>query len=176
MGDCVLLGVTGGIAAYKIPNLVRLITSAKMNVNVVMTQNATNFVTPLTLATLSGSNVSIAMWDHPDRPSVEHIELADKADVAVIAPATANFIGKMANGIADDLLTTITLALKCPMIICPSMNVNMFENPIVRQNIKKLESVGYHVMAPDSGFLACGWTGPGRMPEPEAIFEQIEYF
>lgn len=176
MGDCVLLGVTGGIAAYKIPNLVRLITSAKMNVNVVMTQNATNFVTPLTLATLSGSNVSIGMWDHPERPSVEHIELADKADVAVIAPATANFIGKMANGIADDLLTTITLALKCPVIICPSMNVNMFENPIVRQNIKKLESVGYHVMAPDSGFLACGWTGPGRLPEPEAIFGQIEYF
>ncbi len=175
MGLSVLLGVTGGIAAYKIPMLVRMITTAGMKVNVVMTQNATNFVTPLTLATLSGSKVSLGMWSNPDEPSVEHISLADGASVAVIAPATANFIGKMANGIADDLLTTLALALKCPVIVCPSMNVNMYENPIVQENIGKLQSLGYHVMSPDSGYLACGWSGAGRMPEPEIIFSKIEY-
>lgn len=175
MGFSVLVGVTGGIAAYKIPMLVRLLTTAGMSVNVVMTRNATNFVTPLTLATLSGNKVSIGMWDHPDMPSVEHIELADKADIAVIAPATANFTGKVAGGIADDLLTTVTLALKCPIVMCPSMNVNMYENRLVQENIKKLESLGYHLMTPDSGFLACGWSGPGRMPEPEAIFTYVEH-
>lgn len=175
MGRSVLLGITGGIAAYKIPMLVRLLTTAEMQVNVVMTGNAGNFVTPLTLATLSGNRVHTGMWDSLGEPSVEHIKLADEADAAVIAPATANFIGKMANGIADDLLTTVTLALKCPIIICPSMNVNMFENRIVQDNLEKLESLGYQVMTPDSGFLACGWSGPGRMPEPEMIFSQVEY-
>lgn len=174
MGNSVLLGVTGGIAAYKIPALVRLLTSAGMDVNVVMTRNSTNFITPLTLATLSGNRVCLDMWTNPDRPSVEHIELADKADIAVIAPATANFIGKMANGIADDMLSTVILALKSPIIVCPSMNVNMFENVVVQQNINKLEEVGFLVMSPDSGYLACGWTGPGRMPEPEEIFVEIQ--
>ena len=174
MGNSVLLGVTGGIAAYKIPALVRLLTSAGMDVNVVMTRNSTNFVTPLTLATLSGNRVCLDMWTNPDRPSVEHIELADKADIAVIAPATANFIGKMANGIADDMLSTVILALKSPIIVCPSMNVNMFENVVVQQNINKLGEMGCLVMSPDSGYLACGWTGPGRMPEPEEIFVEIQ--
>lgn len=175
MGNSVLLGVTGGIAAYKIPMLVRLLTTAGMQVKVVMTRNASHFVTPQTLATLSGAKVHSDMWENPGDPSVEHIRLADDAEICVIAPATANYLGKMANGIADDLLTTVTLALKCPVLICPSMNVNMFENIIVQENMRRLESLGYHLMTPDSGFLACGWIGPGRMPEPEMIFSQIEY-
>lgn len=175
MGKSVLLGVTGGIAAYKIPMLVRLLTTAEMNVNVVMTRNAAHFVTPLTLATLSGNRVHTGMWDSLCDPSVEHIKLADEADIAVIAPATANFLGKMANGIADDLLTTVILAVKCPVIICPSMNANMYENRVVTENLQKLESLGYRLMTPDSGFLACGWSGPGRMPEPEIIFSRVEH-
>lgn len=173
MSSTVLLGITGGIAAYKVPSLVRLLVKAEMKVNVVMTQAATQFVTPLTLATLSGNPVWTDMWGQRNRPSVEHISLADSADIAVIAPATANIIGKIANGIADDLLTTVVMAIKCPLLICPSMNVNMYRNPIVRENIEKLARVGYHVMEPDAGYLACGWTGEGRLPEPEMIFEQI---
>jgi phosphopantothenoylcysteine decarboxylase/phosphopantothenate--cysteine ligase len=138
-----------------------------------MTQAATQFVTPLTLATLSGNPVWTDMWGQRNRPSVEHISLADSADIAVIAPATANIIGKIANGIADDLLGTVVMALKCPLLICPSMNVNMYRNPIVQENIEKLVRVGYHVMEPDAGYLACGWTGEGRLPEPEMIFEKI---
>ncbi len=173
MSSTVLLGITGGIAAYKIPTLVRLLAKAEMRVNVVMTQAATQFVTPLTLATLSENPVWTDMWGQRNRPSVEHISLADSADVAVIAPATANIIGKIANGIADDLLSTVVMAMKCPLLVCPSMNVNMYRNPIVQENIQKLIRVGYHVMEPDAGYLACGWTGEGRLPEPEIIFERI---
>ncbi|MDQ7784415.1 MAG: bifunctional phosphopantothenoylcysteine decarboxylase/phosphopantothenate--cysteine ligase CoaBC [Desulfomonilaceae bacterium] len=173
MSSTVLLGVTGGIAAYKVPGLVRLLVKAEMRVNVVMTQAAAQFVTPLTLATLSENPVWTDMWGQRNRPSVEHISLADSADIAVIAPATANIIGKIAGGIADDLLTTIVPALKCPLLICPSMNVNMYRNPIVQENLQKLTRVGCHVMEPDAGYLACGWTGEGRLPEPEAIFEAI---
>ena len=178
----VLLGISGGIAAYKVPMLVRLLVrtapgavyGAGLEVHVVMTRAATEFVTPLTLATVSGNPVSQDMWGNRERPSIEHISLADNADVAVIAPATANVIGKLAAGIADDLLTTVFTAVTCPKLICPAMNVNMFRNPIVQRNIDTLRSVGYHVMGPDSGDLACGYTGEGRMPEPERIAEQIE--
>ena len=174
MSASVLLGISGGIAAYKTPLLVRLLAQAGFNVHIVMTQAATRFVTPLTLATLTGNPVFDDMWGDRLRPSVEHISLADIADVAVIAPATANIIGKIASGIADDMLTTVFMAVKCPVLLCPSMNVNMLHNPIVQGNIDKLLELGYHVMQPVSGFLACGWEGEGRMPEPETITDNIQ--
>ena len=173
MSPSVLLGITGGIAAYKTPLLVRLLVEADMDVHIIMTEAGTRFVTPLTLATLSGNTVWQDMWGRARQPSVEHISLADRADIAVIAPATANTIGKIAAGIADNMLTTVFLALKCPVLLCPSMNVNMYRHPIVQGNLKRLREIGYHVMEPESGFLACGWTGEGRMPEPEAIFQEI---
>lgn len=174
MGASILMGITGGIAAYKIPLLVRLLVKAGMNVHVVMTRAATEFVTPLTLATLSGNPVWEDMWGERDRPSVEHISLADAARIAVVAPATANFVGKLANGIADDMLTTTLMAFNKPVVICPSMNVNMYRNPILRANLERLVSYGYHVMTPGAGDLACGWTGEGRMPEPETIFHEVD--
>lgn len=170
----VLLGITGGIAAYKAPWLVRLMVSAQMNVSIIMTRAATRFVTPFTLSTLSGGRVWEDMWDAKNQPSVEHISLADKADLAVIAPSTANIIGKIAAGIADDMLTTVIMALRCPVLICPSMNVHMYRNPVFQANLQRLKDFGYHVMEPDSGYLACGWTGDGRLPEPEAILERIK--
>jgi phosphopantothenoylcysteine decarboxylase / phosphopantothenate---cysteine ligase len=173
MSPTILLGITGGIAAYKTPALVRLLVQSGADVHTVMTASATEFVTPLTLATVSGNPVCQDMWAARDRPSVEHISLADRADAAVIAPATANFIGKIAAGIADDMLTTVFLALQCPILICPSMNVNMYGNPAVQRNLETLKSFGYHLMEPESGFLACGWEGAGRMPEPEIIAERI---
>jgi phosphopantothenoylcysteine decarboxylase / phosphopantothenate---cysteine ligase len=173
MSSAVLLGVTGGIAAYKAPMLVRLLCQAELDVHVVMTRAAAHFVTPLTLATLSCNPVHEDMWANRTQPSVEHISLADTADVAVIAPATADIIGKIANGIADDLLTTVFMAVTAPILICPSMNVNMYRNPIVQGNISKLRQLKYHIMEPESGYLACGWEGEGRMPEPEAIAERV---
>ncbi|MGC8604548.1 MAG: bifunctional phosphopantothenoylcysteine decarboxylase/phosphopantothenate--cysteine ligase CoaBC [Desulfomonilaceae bacterium] len=174
MGASVLLGITGGIAAYKAPMLIRLMVKAKMNVHVIMTRAATEFVTPLTLATLSGNPVWQDMWGNRDRPSVEHISLADAGDVAVVAPATANFIGKLANGIADDMLTTTLMAVTKPVVICPSMNVNMYRNPVLQTNLERLTAYGFHVMVPNSGELACGWVGEGRMPEPEEICREVE--
>ncbi len=173
MSATVVLGVTGGIAAYKIPALVRLLVADGLDVSVVMTRAGTQFVTPLTLATLSCNPVHVDMWSERPGPQVEHISLADRADLAVIAPATANIIGKLAAGLADDLLTTVCLALKCPVVICPSMNVNMYRNRVVQRNIKTLKEMGCHVMEPESGWLACGWTGEGRMPEPEVIAAEI---
>ncbi|MFZ5865705.1 MAG: bifunctional phosphopantothenoylcysteine decarboxylase/phosphopantothenate--cysteine ligase CoaBC [Thermodesulfobacteriota bacterium] len=173
MSSRVLLGITGGIAAYKTPWLVRLLVESGMEVHVVMTRAATQFVTPLTLATVSGNRVEHDMWEKPFEPQIEHITLADQADIAVIAPATANIIGKIASGIADDLLTTMFLALKCPALICPSMNVNMFRNPVVQRNLNTLRELGYHVLDPASGYLACGWVGEGRLPEPECIVQEI---
>ncbi len=174
MNKRVLLGISGGIAAYKIPFLVRLLVQRDLDVHVVMTRAAMEFVTPLTLATLSQNPVSRDMWLDPFNPSIEHISLADHADVAVIAPGTANVIGKLASGIADDMLTTVFTAVTCPVLVCPAMNVNMFKNPIVQQNLDKLRSIGYHVMPPESGDLACGYTGLGRLPEPEQIAEYID--
>jgi len=174
MAGSVLLGITGGIAAYKSPWLVRLLVQAGMDVHVVMTRAATHFVTPLTLATVSGNPVYDDMWAERHHPSVEHISLADRAQIAVIAPATANTIGKIAGGIADDMLSTVIMAVTCPVLICPSMNVNMYRNPVVQNNITKLKELGYHVMEPAAGWLACGWMGEGRMPEPEEIAEKIK--
>lgn len=173
MSTKILLGITGGIAAYKTPSLVRLIVQSGMDAHIVMTRAATNFVTPMTLATLSGNPVHEDMWADRRLPSVEHISLADLPDLAVIAPATANVIGKIANGIADDLLTTVFMAIRSPILICPAMNVNMYRNPVVQANIIKLQQLGYDVIEPESGWLACGWEGEGRMPEPETIMARI---
>lgn len=173
MSSTVLLGITGGIAAYKTPLLVRLLVRAGMKVRPVMTRAASAFVTPMTLATVSESQVFQDMWSDPATPSMEHISVADEADVAVVAPCTANFIGKAAAGIADDLLSTMLLVLRCPVLLCPSMNVNMYGNPVVQANLEKLRSRGYHIMEPDAGFLACGWEGSGRMPEPEVIAARV---
>lgn len=175
MKRAVLLGVSGGIAAYKAPLLVRLMVSAGIDVHVIMTKAASQFVTPLTLATLSGNRVWDDMWSDQYHPSVEHISLADRVNAAVVAPATANIIGKIASGIADDMLTTVLLALKCPVLICPSMNVNMFGNRVVQANLLRLREFGYQIMDPESGYLACGWTGEGRLPDPEVIYERIEH-
>jgi len=169
----ILLGVTGGIAAYKIPILVRLLKKAEMDVHVIMTKAAKHFVTPMTLATLSGNKVWDSMWDDDHSPSVVHISVADQADLAVVAPATANIIGKLASGIADDLLSTVLMAANCPVLVCPSMNVNMYNNPVLQKNLRELRHLGYHILDPDSGFLACGWTGQGRLPEPGIILEGI---
>ena len=174
MSSSILLGITGGISAYKIPLLVRFMVKAGMNVQVVMTRSASKFVTPMTLATLSGNPVYCDMWGERDRPSVEHIFLADAARIAVIAPATANFIGKLAHGIADDMLTTVMMAFNKPVLIYPAMNINMYNNPILKENLERLMSLGYQVMEPEKGDLACGWVGEGRMPEPEAIFLEVK--
>jgi phosphopantothenoylcysteine decarboxylase/phosphopantothenate--cysteine ligase len=147
---------------------------AGMNVQVVMTLSASKFVTPMTLATLSGNPVYCDMWGERDRPSVEHIFLADAARIAIIAPATANFIGKLAHGIADDMLTTVMMAFNKPVLIYPAMNINMYNNPILKENLERLMSLGYQVMEPEKGDLACGWEGEGRMPEPEAIFLEVK--
>jgi len=173
MGSTVLLGITGGIAAYKTPLLVRLLVQEGVDVHVVMTRAAAHFVTPLTLATVSGNPVHEDMWADRHEPSVAHIELADNADLAVIAPATANTIGKIAAGLADNMLTTIFMALRCPVLLCPSMNVNMYRNTIVQHNLTRLGELGYLIMDPGEGYLACGWTGEGRMPEPDEIVLKI---
>lgn len=173
MGSTVLLGITGGIAAYKTPLLVRLLVQEGIEVHVVMTRAATHFVTPLTLATVSGNPVHEDMWSDRGEPSVAHIELADRANLAIIAPATANTIGKIASGIADNMLTTIFMAVRSPVLLCPSMNVNMYRHAIFQQNLTKLRELGYHLMDPGEGYLACGWTGEGRMPEPADIVERI---
>ncbi len=173
MDGTVLLGITGGIAAYKTPLLVRLLKDRGMDVHVIMTQAAKRFTTRTTLAAVSENRVHDDMWADPGSPSIEHIALAEQADLAVIAPATANLVGKMAAGIADDLLTTTLLAITCPTLICPAMNVKMYRNPVVQSNIKKLEALGHRIMAAESGYLVCGTTGEGRMPEPARIADEV---
>jgi phosphopantothenoylcysteine decarboxylase/phosphopantothenate--cysteine ligase len=169
----VVLGVAGGIACYKAVELVRLLVRDGFSVQVAMTREATNFVTPLTFQTLSGRPVATDTFSLTEESQIGHINLADQADVFVIAPATANIIGKIASGIADDLVTTVLMATQAPVLFAPSMNVHMFENPIVQENIRKLRRVGYHFMEPVEGYLACGYEGKGRLPEPEAIVEEI---
>ncbi|MBD3169565.1 MAG: bifunctional phosphopantothenoylcysteine decarboxylase/phosphopantothenate--cysteine ligase CoaBC [candidate division Zixibacteria bacterium] len=166
----VLLGVTGGIAAYKSAELTRLFVKAGHEVKVIMTGSACEFITPLTLATLSNNDVAIEMFPESGEFTTRHIDLADWADILVIAPATANFIGKAANGICDDLLTTVFPAATCPVLIAPAMNSNMWDYPAVQENFLKLLSYGFYSVGPDSGDLACGWVGRGRMVEPETIF------
>lgn len=173
-GKTILLGVTGGIAAYKAPDLVRALARAGANVRVVLTRAAEQFVTPLTLQTLSGHSVARSLFDLTEESTIGHIQIADTADAVVVAPATANVIAKLAVGIADDLLTTIALATRAPLLICPSMNVHMYEHPTVRANLAQLRDAGHMVLEPDSGYLACGYTGSGRLAEPEIIVEEVE--
>lgn len=170
----VVLGVTGGIACYKAVELVRLLVKAEFEVRVVMTRGAMEFVTPLTFQTLSGHPVATETFDLTQESEIGHINLADSADLFVIAPATANVIGKVANGIADDLLTTVLMATQAPVLIAPAMNLHMYENPILQENLRKLRRVGYRILEPADGYLACGYEGKGRLPDPETILEEIE--
>lgn len=169
----VLLGVTGSIAAYKIASLASALKKMHADVHVIMTQNATNFINPITFESLTGNKCLIDTFDRNFQFQVEHVSIAKKADVCMIAPASANVIGKIAHGIADDMLTTVIMACKCPVYISPTMNTNMYENPILQDNLTKLKSYGYHVIEPNSGYLACGDTGAGKMPEPEELLQYI---
>lgn len=170
----VLIGICGGIAAYKVCELIRLLKKNEANVKVIMTKNAQKFITPLTLQTLSQNKVYTDTFESEYSYDIEHISLITWADILVVAPATANIIGKFANGIADDLLSTTFLAFDKPVLIVPAMNSNMFENAIVKQNIHKLKSVGINFVEPESGFLACGVYGKGRYPENQKILIEIE--
>ena len=172
-GKTILLGVTGSIAAYKIAYLASALVKAGAKVHVLMTQNATNFINPITFETLTGNKCLIDTFDRNFQFSVEHVSLAKEADVFMVAPASANVIGKLAHGIADDMLTTTFMACTCPKIISPAMNTRMYENPITQDNLKILELYGMEVIRPASGYLACGDTGAGKMPEPETLFEYI---
>ena len=171
---CVLIGVTGGIAAYKICSLVSSLHKQDYEVHVLMTREAQEFITPLTMQSLSGQKVILDMFTTDYTPDVHHISLAQKADAFVIAPATANVIAKVANGIADDMLTTTFLASKCEKLIVPAMNTAMLENPITQDNLKKCEQYGMHILESGSGYLACGTTGKGRMPEPDQIEDALK--
>lgn len=172
-GKCVVLGVTGSIAAYKIANLASTLKKLHADVNVIMTRNATNFINPITFETLTGNKCLVDTFDRNFQYNVEHVSLAKRADIFMVAPASANVIGKIAGGIADDMLTTTIMAAKCPKLISPAMNTNMYENPIVQDNIKKLEHYGYEIINPASGYLACGDTGAGKMPEPDTLLAYI---
>lgn len=173
-GKTVLLGVTGSIAAYKIAYLASTLKKRRADVHVLMTKNATNFINPITFETLTGNKCLVDTFDRNFQFQVEHVSIAKKADVVMIAPASANVIGKLAHGIADDMLTTTIMACKCKKFISPAMNTNMFENPVVQDNLKILEHYGYEVITPASGYLACGDTGAGKMPEPETLLAYIE--
>lgn len=172
-GKTVLLGVTGSIAAYKIANLASALKKLHAEVHVLMTENATNFITPVTFESLTGTKCLVDTFDRNFQFQVEHVSIAKKADVALIAPASANVIGKLAHGIADDMLTTTIMACKCHKIISPAMNTNMFENPILQDNLKTLEHYGFEVIQPASGYLACGDVGAGKMPEPDVLLQYI---
>ena len=172
-GKTVLLGVTGSIAAYKIAYLASALKKLHAQVHVLMTQNATNFINPITFETLTGNKCLVDTFDRNFQFSVEHVFIAKQADVVMIAPASANVIGKLAHGIADDMLTTTIMACKCKKIVSPAMNTNMYENPIVQDNLAILQHYGYEVIEPASGYLACGDTGAGKMPEPEMLLDYI---
>ncbi|MBQ1993877.1 MAG: bifunctional phosphopantothenoylcysteine decarboxylase/phosphopantothenate--cysteine ligase CoaBC [Lachnospiraceae bacterium] len=172
-GKTIVLGVTGSIAAYKIANLASMLSKLHADIQVIMTQNATNFINPITFETLTGNKCLIDTFDRNFQYSVEHVALAKKADVVLVAPASANVIGKMANGIADDMLTTTILACRCKKIVSPAMNTNMYENPIVQDNIEKLKRFGIEVIEPDVGLLACKDVGAGKMPSEEVLLDYI---
>ena len=172
-GKTVLLGVTGSIAAYKIAYLASMLKKQQADVHVLMTRNATNFINPITFESLTGNKCLVDTFDRNFQFQVEHVSIAKKADVVMIAPASANVIGKLAHGIADDMLTTTIMACRCKKFISPAMNTNMFENPIVQDNLKILEHYGYEVIDPAVGYLACGDTGAGKMPEPETLLNYI---
>ena len=170
----ILVGVTGSIAAYKAATLVSMLVKTGAEVRVLMTKNATNIINPITFETLSGHKCFIDTFDRNFEFKVSHVSLAQKADIFLIAPATANTIAKVANGMADDMLTSVFLAAKCPKVICPAMNTAMYENPITQDNLEKCKKFGFKILEPETGHLACGEKGKGKMPEPQAIFEFIE--
>lgn len=171
-GKTIVLGVTGGIAAYKAVELLRLLTKAGADVHVIMTKGAMEFVTPLTFQTLSMNPVSTSLFNLISEREIGHIMLADRADLIIIAPATANIVGKLANGIADDMLTTTVMACKAPILIAPAMNVNMYQSPAYKENEARLKGRGVLFVEPASGLLACGWEGEGKLQEPRVIFEE----
>ena len=168
-GKHIIVGVSAGIAAYKAIEVVSRLRKAGAEVKVVMTKNATRIATPMTFGEISGHPVAVDMWEEIHDWNVEHIALATWADAYIVVPATANVIGKIRAGIADDMLTTTIMATPAPKFLCPAMNTEMFNNPIVQRNLKDLSSLGYHIMQPDAGWLACGVTGVGRLPAPEEI-------
>ena len=172
----IVLGVSGGIAAYKSVELLRLLIKEEANVRVIMTKNALEFVGPLTFWALSRQPVCTSLFETVDDASIRHIDWANEADAVIIAPATANIIGKIAGGIADDALSTFILAVTCPVVICPAMNTNMFEAKAVQRNLERLKSDGHFVIEPESGELACGATGPGRLPDPEDILDRLLFY
>lgn len=169
----IVLGVTGSIAAYKIASLASMLMKKQADVTVIMTKNATNFINPITFESLTGNRCLVDTFDRNFEFQVEHVSLAKQTDVFLVAPASANVIAKAAHGIADDMLTTTLLACQCPKIFAPAMNTRMYENPIVQDNISMLKDYGMEVVTPASGYLACGDTGEGKMPEPEALFEAV---
>ena len=172
-GKTVVLAVSGSIAAYKIASLASALKKLHANVQVLMTKNAVNFINPITFESLTGNKCLVDTFDRNFQYSVEHVALAKQADVVLVAPASANVIGKIVHGIADDMLTTTVMACKCKKIIAPAMNTNMFDNPILQDNLKILEHYGYEVISPAVGYLACGDTGAGKMPEPELLLQYI---
>ena len=172
-GKTVVLGVTGSIAAYKIANLTSMLVKQHADVHVIMTENAVNFINPITFETLTSNKCLVDTFDRNFQYNVEHVALAKRADLFMVAPASANVIGKIAGGIADDMLTTTIMACKAPKLIAPTMNTNMFENPIVQDNLKKLGHYGYEVILPATGYLACGDTGAGKLPSEETLFSYI---
>lgn len=175
-GRKIVLGVTGGIAAYKAVELTSRLRKAGAEVHVIMTRAAQDFVTELTFREISGQAVVTSMWDKVPTHNVEHIALANLADLLLVAPATANFLAKAAAGLADDMLTTTLLATKAPVFLAPAMNTNMYENPVTQKNLRELAARGFHIIEPASGHLACGVTGKGRLPEPVDIARQVEAF
>ncbi|MEF9840503.1 MAG: flavoprotein, partial [Lachnospiraceae bacterium] len=170
-GKTIILGVSGGIAAYKMANLASMLVKLHANVHVIMTEHATNFIHPLTFETLTNNKCITDTFDRNVLHHVEHVALAKQADVLLIAPATANIIGKLAGGLADDMLTTTCLACTCHKMIAPAMNTNMYEHAIVQENIEKLRQHNMEVITPDTGYLACGDTGIGKMPSPEVLLQ-----
>lgn len=172
-GKNIVLAVTGSIAAYKIANLASMLKKLRADVTVLMTKNAVNFINPITFETLTGNKCLVDTFDRNFEYSVEHVSLAKKTDVVLVAPASANVIGKLANGIADDMLTTTVMACSCKKIVAPAMNTHMYENPVVQDNIRKLEHYGMEVITPDTGYLACGDVGAGKMPSEQVLLEYI---
>ena len=173
-GKNIVLGISGGIAAYKTAEIVRLLVEEKSEVHVMMTRAAQQFITPLTLQTLSGHRVHTDLFSLTQEDEINHISLADHADLILIAPATADILAKIAHGICDDLVTTVVCATQAPVLMVPSMNVHMWENPITQENVKRLKKFGTHFLDPDSGYLACGYEGKGRLPDPKKIVKEIE--
>lgn len=170
----ILIGVCGGISCYKVIDIANILTKMGFNVNVIMTENACKFITPLIFQTLTKNEVIVNMFDKHEGFDVKHISLATKADLVLVAPATANIIGKIANGIADDMLTSTLLAAKCPILVAPAMNDNMYSNSIVQDNLKKLEKFGFHIIEPQEGSLACGTIGKGKLANKNEIINKIK--